>query len=204
MITFKTEGLEDLASWFEQFPKEAPEAARRAVNFAAQRYGKDAANKISAQLNFRTKLFYPSNPGKGRISVRLASKADLTAVVSASSEPLLLSKFATNFPKGAIRKGTLPRVQVGRSNETIKDGFFVRFKNGTTAIAVRLKKGESVRGKKTAKTYPLRKGDPTTSVLYGPSLDQAFKTKVGDSMQSVEASVRQEFIRQIGVLTNGR
>lgn len=203
MITFKTEGLEDLAEYFAKFPKEAPEAARRAVNFAARRYAKEASDKISSSLNFRTKLYYPSNPGKGRIAIRLASKDDLTAIVSASSEPLLLSKFATNFPRGAVRRGVKPKVKVSFSEKEMGSSFYVRFKNGTTAIAIRLRKGESIRNRTSRRTYPLFKKDPTVQVMYGPSLDQAFTTQIKDSMTPVTEAVRREFVRQIGVLTRG-
>lgn len=200
MIEFNTQGLDDLAEYFETFPQRAPEAARRAVNYAARKFGKDSAAKIASKLNFRTKLYNDTNPGKGRIAVRLASSATLTAVVSASSEPLLLAKFGVNLPKTGSVRGISPVVKVGASSRELHSAFYTRFKNGTVGLAVRLKKGESLRNRHSKKSYPLRRGDPNVQILYGPSLDQAFESQVKDALTPVEKTIRSEFFRQLEVL----
>lgn len=202
-ISIEVTGLDDLAETFEQFPKESAEAARRAVNYAADRFARRTANAIKSELNLgSTQLYNASNPKGSRIKVRRATMDTLTATVSASSEPMLLSKFATNAPRGRGVKAVSPVVMVSPgSTKKLNDAFFVRAKNGTLLIAVHLKPGESLRNKKSGRTYPLRKGDPSAVVLYGPSLDQAFRVKAEDNLGQIGADVRSEYLRQIEVLT---
>lgn len=204
-ISITVEGLDDLADTFEQFPQQAAEAARRAVNYAADRFARRTANGIKSELNLgSTQLYNASNPRGSRIKVRRATMDVLTATVSASSAPMLLSNFATNIPRGRGRgvKAVSPIVMVSPgSSQKLNNAFYVQAKNGTWLIAVRLKPGESLRNKKSGRTYPLRKGDPSTSVLYGPSLDQAFRVKADDNLSQIGTDVRSEFLRQMEVLS---
>lgn len=206
-VTISTEGLEDMEKYFREAPEKAVIAAQRAINYAARKYGRSTAKAVEAQLNFKTKLYNDTSPARGRISVLLASRQTLTATVRASSEPLLLSKFAVNEPKGKSRakfRGVTPKVQVTKGS--VKDmpgSFYVPFKNGQVGLAIRLKKGESIRNRHSGRTYPLFKKDPSVQVLYGPSLDQAFATKTIDAVGPVSRDVREEFLRQLEVLDRG-
>lgn len=206
-LTVSTEGLEDLEKYFQEAPVRAAIAAQRAVNYAARKYGRSTAKAIEAQLNFKTKLYNDTNPARGRISVVLASRETLTAKVRASSEPLLLSKFAVNEPKGRGKgkfRGVTPKVQVSKgATKDMPGAFYVPFKNGQVGLAIRLKKGESIRNRHSGRTYPLFKKDPSVQVLYGPSLDQAFATKIIDAVAPVSRDVREEFLRQLEVLERG-
>lgn len=205
ILTLTTKGLDDFAQDFADFPQQAAKAAQIAVNYAADRFARKSSNAIKESLRIESKSLYnASDQKKSRIKVRKAGAGETTAVVSASSEPYLLSKFATNAPKGRSVRGISPAVMVKPSNlQKMESSFYVRAKNGQLLIALRLKPGESVRNRTSGRTYPLRKGDPSAVVLYGPSIDQAFETQSRQFLDSVEEDMRAEYQRQFRRLTNG-
>lgn len=208
MSTFRvtTEGLAEIAQDFEDFPKKAALAGRIAVNYAADKFARRSSDDIQKNLRLGSRAVYnASNQRRSGIRVEKAKLDNLTAVVSASSEPLPLGKFATNVPRGRIRRGVSPVVMVkpGAGAE-MKGAFYVRVKNGTVLIAIRLKAGESVRNKTANRTYPLRKTDPSVVTMYGPSLDQAFKRNLDSFVPQINNDIRLEFNRQLTrLLANG-
>lgn len=194
-----TEGLDDLAQDFEDFPKQSARAAQIAVNYAADRFARRSSDKIQKNLRLGSSAVYnASNQRKSGIRVSPAKLDTLTAVVSASSAPLPLSKYATNAPNGRPPRGLSPIVAVKPdSRQTMAGAFFVRVKNGSVLIALRLKPGETVRRRTSGRTYPLRKGDNSVVTLYGPSLDQAFRVEAEEFLPQISNDVRAEFTRQL-------
>lgn len=204
MSTFRvtTEGLADLEKDFAEFPKKAALAGRIAVNYAADKFARRSSDDIQKNLRLGSKAIYnASNQKRSGIRVEKAKLDNLTAIVSASSEPLPLGKFATNAPRGRIRRGLSPVVAVKpNANVTMAGAFYVRVKNGTVLIAVRLKPGDSLRNKTSGRTYPLRKNDPSVVTMYGPSVDQAFKRNIDSFVPQIDNDIRIEFTRQLNRL----
>lgn len=198
MLEIDVAGLEEFEAAFAKAPEKAVQAARRAINAGAKRLATRASAQIRQDVAFKAReLYSPGNTGK--ITVDFASGAKLEARVRGADRPTLLSKFAVNAPRGKPRRGLAPKVKVSPGNTVeLERGFFVRFKNGTVGIAVRLKPGERLRNKKTA-GYPLRRGDPNTYVLYSVEVDQALKMAGSDRLDEVADFIRAEFARQFNL-----
>lgn len=126
-----------------------------------------------------------------------ATPGHLVTAISARQRPTSLARFASG---GAIgTEGLTVRVKPGRSIR-LKRAFKVRLRAGTsledgnTGLAVRLKPGQTFRGKKdTSKMVRLAKD---VFLLYGPSVDQVFRSVAVTDTPAVLDEMGLEFLRQ--------
>ena len=75
--------------------------------------------------------------------------------------------------------------------------FLVRLKNNNIGLAVRLKPGEVLQNSEKAVRL-----DNNVYLLYGPSVDQVFRSVADDITPSIQQSVSRQFFRQFTRLSS--
>lgn len=168
---FAVEGLDSLPD-LESIDKNILLKARQAINRAADKA------RTQADRQIRTKLNFPARYLTSRLTVReRAAGTNLSAVISGRDQPTSLARFATSKSPAAVRKAGGVTVHVGTSAKKIPGSFLITLRNGNQGLALRLKPGETVKGKRLA----AKQMAPNLYLLYGPSVDQAFRTEVDKS-----------------------
>jgi len=193
------EGLADALAYFESFPMRAKSAASLAINQTAQRGGLKLARTA-----MRERITFPGGylEDRKRLGVTQFAKPDnLEGIITGRGRPTSLARFALPGSKNN------PAVRVGAGRTRRIDGaFLVRLPAGRGAdaelsnvgLAVRLKAGERVRNKK--QMVPFRAG---LYLLYGPSIDQIFRSVLPEIEPEILDELAEEFRRQFARLGNG-
>jgi len=207
-VVIEAVGLSELKRFYDLAPKAATESARIAINQSAERVGlKLAQRAMVAQVNFPKGYFGEvGRGGKPNFGMAYrATNADLAAGIAGRQEPTSLARFATerrSFVRGRHQRGTPVTVNVhpGRVREFKRNAFFLRLKNNNIGLGIRLKDGESLtntRGAKLITSGPLK----GVALLYGPSVDQIFRTVAVDISPEVLDALTVEFLRQFELRT---
>lgn len=204
-VTIETRELGDLSAFFKRLPEIADQAARMAVNDAARLARREGAKHILDEVNY-PKNYLNGDAGRLNIS-KYATNDDLTAEVSGRDRPTSLARFRMQAVKFGRQSGI--RVQVARQggSKTMTRAFFLKLRRGVAldgdnfnvGLAVRLKKGETLRN--STRAVPLRNN---VWLLYGPSVDQVFAGVADDIVDEVSDSLESQFIRQFERLSNGQ
>lgn len=213
-IRIELRGLEQVERYFERAPTIARDALKFAVNGAAKFGARRASEEIRKQVRFSRSYLGDASKPEARLRItRVAKGNDLTAVISARRRPTSLARFASGTPSFGRSRGKGPRVKIkpGAGYKTIKNGFFLRLRAGTSnldkfnvGLAVRIKSGEMLknRNKGLSGLAPFGK-DKNLYLLYGPSVDQVFQTVREDISPAVGAEAEREFLRQFARLSRG-
>lgn len=197
--TIIAEGLPDLTRYLERTPAVARRAARLAINQVAERKALRAAREaIAEQVAFPRTYLTDNN----RLSItRRATDDNLVAVVTGRQRPTSLARFAPGQAPGRRGAGVTVRVKPGRS-EAMRRAFLIRLRRGRAPVtdesfnlglAVRLRPGERVENK--IRMVPM-KGDSGLYLLYGPSVEQVFRSVAADISPAVLDDLATEFLRQ--------
>ena len=217
MIKVSTIGLDDMIQFAQTMPEKATQAMSLAINQTVQRGGmRLAQDAIYDQIAF------PKDYLKGdRLTVsRFAKPDNLEAVIRGRKRATSLARFASG-PIGGGRfvagGGRAPaptislRVKSGSGSSVIRGAWLVRLNKGASldednynvGLAVRVKKGETVLGKKTAHKSWLVGGpeEGGVALLYGPSVDQVFRDVADQIADPIANLVSAEFYRQFARLT---
>lgn len=177
-------------------PEKIDRSAYRAINYTADRARKNSDNEIRNQINFPASYLAPS---AGRLFVKdKAGPGNLNATILARHRATSLARFVTS-DKDIGKMGLTVSVQRGKRSE-LERAFLMKLKSGNEDIdtknnlglAVRLEKGQT-----PDKAYkPVRISDGLF-LLYGPSVNQVFKTVRGDVSPQAEQDLEREFMRLI-------
>jgi len=204
-VTVSADLFDELADYFEQMPAVTTEAARLAINDTARGPAiKLARDEMYGQVNFPAGYL-----GSDRLFVgKLARNSDLEAVVVGRDRPTSLARFATNATPG--QRGVRVEVHKGQS-KMMKKAFIVRLRAGRTVdgqtfnvgLAIRLAPGEKLTNKNFPSEVHASSLGPNVVLLYGPSVDQVFRSVSGDIAPAVADSAASEFFRQFARLSNG-
>ncbi len=204
IVSVDIENFAPLTRAFREAPANAREAARRAVNLAAERGRTLGAAAMRKQINL--------TPGylSDRLSVtKRATLSDLSADVTGRDRPTSLARFAVN--RGDAKKRLPGRLKI-KPNGTARlaRGTFLvplkkgRAESGNVGLAIRLPLGGQVRGRKRGKAglVPFGKAGKTTRayLLYGPSIDQVFDKTRDQIAPGVGRALELEALRQLRVL----
>lgn len=191
--------LQSVVDYLESRPQVARKAARMAINDTTKRKAIPTFRKsMTDQV-----AFPPGYLNEDRFGVRkLATEADLTAVISARFRPTSLARFAQGqSAEGAKRAGGV-NVRVNRGgSKFMKGAFFVNLRRGkdtsdgfNVGLAIRLRPGQTLRGRrKGAAGVQLA---PDLYLLYGPSVDQVFNDVSTADSPVVAQQLEREFLRQ--------
>lgn len=201
-VLIEAEGIPELARYMEIAPKIATRAARLAVNQTAERKGiKLAQEAMLAQIAFPRGYFNEiDRSGQKRFGLAYrATDARLTAGIIGRQEPTSLSRFSRQrgaFTRGRRRRGQPVEVVVQPGGaDILRRAFFLNLKSGNIGLGIRLKNGERLTNTTGAKI--ITKGPLAgVALLYGPSVDQVFRTVAVDISQPLLEALSLEFLRQ--------
>lgn len=176
--------------------------AQRAVNKTAERSRTSSARRMREQVAFPARYLSGSD---GRLELRKASGSGLEASITGRARATSLARFVTSGSvrrAGQARSSTV-RVQVapGKTIE-LKRAFLMKLRAGNQPIetqhnlglAIRLKPGERIRNKH--QMIQIAKG---LYLLYGPSVDQVFRTVAEDEAPEAATFLENEFLRLMEV-----
>jgi hypothetical protein len=196
------EGVKDAAEYFKHLPDLTKRAARLAINTVINRGGMKAIkDQMYREINFPKGYL---NGDRLRVS-KLAKEEDLEGIIVGRKRATSLARFvAPGTPLGSARGRTV-KVTVRNGGATyLRNAWLVRLKAGAKSItednfniglAVRVRPGDSLKGKKTAHQAWLNQAH-TVALLYGPSVDQVFRDVAEDTGPTVLKLVSVEFLRQ--------
>lgn len=189
---FVIEGLDDVS--FARDKDAIARAAVRAVNDAADFARVKSAGRMREQVNFPAS-YLQGETSRLRVTQR-ATPGKMEAVITGRQRPTSLARFASNAKKS--RQGVRVTVKPGRS-ELIPNSFLLPLKSGAEpggnmGLAVRVKRGQRPRG-----AYRPTKINDRLWLLYGPSVDQVFKTVREDVSPETADRMEREFLRLLEV-----
>ncbi|HYD04656.1 MAG TPA: hypothetical protein VEC60_02980 [Reyranella sp.] len=193
---FFVEGLDAIRS-IEDVPNDVLLAARQAVNKTTDRARASAAREIRRQVALPASYLGP-NAGRLRVA-KYATGRDLEGVVQGRQRPISLARFA----RGSLTVGKTPpqgmRVEVKPgSARFMKGAFLMKLKAGSAALDTQFNLGLAVRtkdGRQPNKAYrpmPIGRG---LWLLYGPSVDQVFRSVAQDIAPDQTDFLETEFLR---------
>lgn len=197
------EALPDLQDYFRMMPDVTARAARLSINQVVQRGGMRAAqDAIYEEVNFPQGYL---SGDRLRIS-KYARENDLEAIIVGRKRATSLARFAQGQTLGNQSNGVRVRVKRG-SSEHLRRAWLVRLRRGTSldednyniGLAMRINPGETIVGKKSAHTSWLVPNQ--VALLYGPSVDQVFRSVAADIAPHVGDMVATEFFRQFDRLS---
>lgn len=201
-VTVGVDGLEAAVHYFNVMPNVAARSMRLAINTVISRRGmRMAQDAIYDQVDF------PKDYLKGdRLYVRkYARENDLEGIIVGRKRATSLARFTQGQAIG--RRGGV-RVQVKRGQSTyMRRAWLVRLRRGASltednynvGLALRVNPGESVMGKRGSHKSWLVPN--SVALLYGPSVDQVFRTVADDIAEPVADLVADEFFRQFSRLS---
>lgn len=196
--TVFVEGLTDLdLDGFSQSDRQR--AASQAINGMARKYRKKAADTVRSEINLPAR--YVSASGKGLYISSFATPTNLEGKITARGRPTSLARYLQGAPR-AGRAGVVVEVQPGKARY-MRRAFPIKLPQGSSGIetkfnlglAIRLRPGESLRNKVSA-----RKVSKGLYLLYGPSVDQVFRSNSGagvanELVPDIERDLKTEFLR---------
>lgn len=193
--------LLEIDEFLEAQPAAARTSARIAINSVTSRKAVPRLRKaMRAEVNFPAG--YLEDPDRFG-QTKQATDADLSATVTARFRPTSLARFTEGQSfEGARRTGGVNvKVNRGGGATRLPGAFFVRLRQGAdvrdgfnVGLAIRLKPGERLRGrKKGASGVELA---PNLYLLYGPSVDQVFRTTSVAESPAIAQDLQREFVRQ--------
>ncbi len=203
-VTFR--GLDDVRKSLSAIPERVDRASAVAINEAIRFGQAESSRRIRQQVAFSAAYIGGAeDPGSRlRISKR-ARVGDLEGVVSGRTRPTSLAQFV----KGGFKKNKPVRVKVSASRgaKLIPNAFPLKLRRGTgvydpenanVGLAVRLKKGESIRNKRQAVQV-----SGNLYLLYGPSVDQVFRSVRLEVQAPVGDVLESSFLRNFSRLNRG-
>lgn len=178
-------------------------AASKAINKVTRDARARGAKEIRKQVNLPARYVSPS--GKGFYISAVASPANLEARITARGRPTSLATFVKGNPRPG-KAGVHLEVAPGRAR-FMRRAFILRLPGfgGSTdpqlanrGLAIRLRPGERLQNKVDA--LPFSGKDRRLYLLYGPSVDQVFRSRDGtgvanDMVPGIQDDLSAEFIR---------
>lgn len=186
---FAIEGLEELGRIEDLKPK-ITTAAYRAINKTLDRGRTMSAREMRSQVNFPGSYLQGAS---SRLNVtQRANEGRLEGVISGRRRATSLARFVVGSKKIG-KAGVRVSVKPGSSAE-MTNAFLMKIRGGNLGLAIRVKKG----GRPDKAYKPVKIADGLF-LLYGPSVDQVFKTVREDVAPNVERYLAAEFTRLLDV-----
>lgn len=183
-IRTTVEGLGDID--FSGAPKRIRRNAARAINRTTQKVRTDSAREMRQQVAFPARFL---SGRQGRLFIDQKATPDrLESFIRGRFRPTQLSRFL----KGSRTPGRkAPRVEVEPGNiQKMERGFLLPLRNGNIGLAIRLRPGERIENKKQMVQI-----SGNIYILYGPSVDQVFRTVADDAALPAARLLEEEFLR---------
>jgi hypothetical protein len=185
------EGLSDIPQLDDQVRRLK---AAQALNRTAKHGRTKISDSIHDQVNYPVGYLKPST---GRLTVvGNATRANLEVRIRARGAPTSLARFTVGNPKPSAPGGVTVMVSPGRAR-FMRRAFVMKLRSGNNDIetknnlglAMRLRPGETVQNKRY-----FRRVESNLYLLYGPSVDQVFRSQDGGGVASDTADYLSEFL----------
>lgn len=179
------EGLDelDLTALEPQIERRAMMAINKTADWARARTKEDMKRRYNFPGNYL-------EPSSGRLVVsKKAKMTDLEAMISARQRGTSLTRFMVRADKAQGMGDVQVSILKGRTR-TIKGAIIMKLKNGNTGFAIRTKDGQKPR-----KAYQPKQMRNGLWLLYGPSVDQAFRFSRDLTAKQAEVYLADEFTR---------
>lgn len=189
------EGLSALRA-LEDIPQSVKRAALQAINRTTERTRTAAARKMREEVNFPARYLSGQD---GRLAITEKATADkLESRITGRFRATSLARFSRGGSVGS-NKGVRVEVAPGFA-KLMRRAFLIRLRAGNAdldtrsnlGVAIRLREGETIQNKRVM--VPLKKGS-NVYLLYGPSVDQVFRTVSGDVAPDALDFLETEFTR---------
>lgn len=198
-------GLDALRAGLEKYPANIDRIQSMAINEVAAWARAEAGREIREQANFPRNYLTGRD---GRLYIKKRAKAgDTEAIITGRQRATSLARFSNTRDIGIARRrgGVNVEVKPGVS-KFMKGAFLMRLRAGNTltdtqhnlGLAIRLKPGERVRNK-----TQMAQIAKNLYLLYGPSVDQIFRSVADNMTPDIEGRLRTEFDRLIEVSNRG-
>lgn len=188
--TIKAVNIEQVKDFFEKAPDIAKQAMSMAINQVAVRKAEPGfRKKMRNQVNFPAGYL----ESEGRFgTAKKAKPDDLEAVIRGRDRPTSLARFQ-QYRDAKVARGKTLKIQVKPGTVKSSDkAFLVSLKNDNLGLAIRLKPGQKPQ---SAYKPSLLDAKRNVWLLYGPSVDQVFKSIADDSVNEISSQVQSEFER---------
>lgn len=193
---FAVEGLDAIKS-IEDIPADVLVAARQAVNKTTDRARAASAREIRRQVALPASYVSGEN-GRLRVSKR-ASGTDLEGIVTGRQRPTSLARFV----RGSLTPGKTPKqgikVEVKPGGARFLPGaFLMKLKAGSQALDTQANLGLAIRtkgGRKPSKAYRPMPIGKNLWLLFGPSVDQVFRSVAPEIAPAQGEFLETEFLR---------
>lgn len=192
------EGIDPALDILAAEPGRIDKATQLAINRGITRARAAAAREMRSQVKFPAAYLTGEN-ARLRITQR-ASAGNLEATLTGRQRPTSLARFSKEQTKEAARKAGGVHVQIHPgAAKFVKNAFIVRLRRGAdelgnVGVAIRVKPGETLRNKKSTAV----KLSNNVFLLYGPSVDQVFRTVREDIAPDLQDFVENEIKRLLG------
>lgn len=191
-----TVGLRNFSELVQAMPKAAKQAASLAINTGARRGRTEGSRLIRGQVNLTASDL--NEPGRFQVS-RFAKPAELSAAISARTQPTSLARFATQATRGGKKAGLRIGVKRGGRKVVLRSGFFIDLRSGNRGVAIREAVADRINLKRAG--FSARASKRGYLLLYGPSVDQVFRTVKDDMSPGLADFMNTEFNRQFARLS---
>lgn len=172
---------------------------RKYVSMAINRTARKARTLATAEI--KEQLNLPSRYIGGNLYIGAPATPDnLATEITGRVRPTSLARYAKGTPE-STRKAGYTTVEVQRGHYVkMPKAFLIRLRgkggstegpNANIGLAVRLRQGEKIRNKRVSFVKTMN----GLAMLYGPSVDQAFKTVRGDIAPEVGDFLANEYNR---------
>lgn len=210
-IIIDTSEIVGFRDFLAQFPKQTGRAMSIAINDTMKKVVLPRGREMMRE-QVRFPDSYLNRPDRFGIDT-YATPTSLYGQVAGRDDPTSLKRFADPYIQNMSRGDKWVPVQnvevhpgvvknVGLS--TRGKMYIIPLKRGTdwgnAGLAIRLRKGERV---ENIREYNPVEIHPNVFILYGPSVDQIFKSVAVDLMPEVTSFMNQEFYRQMDRLLGG-
>lgn len=184
-------GLSETIESLEAMPDTVRRFARMAINTTTRRARTLASRKIREQVAFSATYLSDDN---GRLTiVQQATDGNLEARIRGRFRPTSLARFATS----SSRRGVRVRVKPERT-ELMGRAFFMPLRAGTANIETKSNRGLAIRlrpGEALSNKRKLLKVTGNLYLLYGPSVDQVFRSVAEEISPETSDMLESEFLR---------
>lgn len=176
--------------------KDSPKKISQAINRTASWTRTQASRKIRDQVNL-TATYLNQNLSVGRP----ANPDNLSTTITGRFRATSLARYAKGTPETTRKNGQVTVTVKPGHPKQMKSAFLMRLKgiDGATAdgkgnigLAVRVKPGETLRNKHKMMNGSKTKG---LALLYGPSVDQLFRSVSKDMTDDIKNYLQQEYVR---------
>lgn len=185
------EGLAGTIADIESMDDKIKVAALRAINRTADRTRTRSARMMLEQVAWPAS--YLNTPGRFQVIER-AKRASLSATIRGRRTPTSMARFVKSSGKGKpTRVEVTPGVAKRIGGGNIQSSFLMKLTNGNTGLAVR------TTGGKPTGSYKPRQLSENLWLIYGPSVDQVFRSVREDAVPEAEEFLEGEFMRLLSV-----